>query len=742
MKKLSQLFSVFILLFLLFFHLYGDNENINRPKIGLVLSGGGARGIAHVGVLKMIDSLQIPIDYIAGSSMGGIVGALYASGYSGEEIEKIVNEVDWTEMFTDRPHRAELPYLQKKDDGKYAIELGLKGFTPTIPGGLIEGQKIYLLFSDLTASTKIVNNFSKLPIPFKCVGVDLVTGKEAILEKGSLPKAMRATMAIPTIFSPVEWGDSLIIDGGILNNFPANVVKKMGAEVIIGVNVGTPLKKKKDLNDLIALFEQTMVLVDFDKLQENKKLCELVITPELTGYTAADFDKKSVQKILSVGNKAGIDNKSKLIQLKEKYLGNNTDEQGAEKQSPKKYLLNEKHNFRIYSLEIKGNESLTFNFIYGHLGIKPGTSFDRRLLRQRINQLYALGYFDRITYEIEKIDEENIRLLLKVKEKPQRKLRIGFRYDNFYKLVGLVGFQGTNIPFGGFRVESEIHFAGLFRIDYKLSYPSRQLDLPIIPYLRFNTEDIPVDIYHPQNGKVIMSYDDKSITAGAGLGFRFGNVGLLEAEYNYEYVNVKPEYYSIGAQIFPKYRHDLQKVELKFTMDMLDDVILPREGLKIRAKYEVSSKSFKSDAHYQQLQVRADLYKEMIRKHGLHLCGFYTTIFEDLPIYKIITVGGPHDFVGVHYGQLEGTKFGYGRLDYRYEYKKDIFLKFIANAAFYEINQSQNINVEKVLIGYGIGVKFLSIIGPFELIFSRGSQSIINNDSFTNQMYFTAGFYF
>lgn len=735
--------SLFLISLLFFVNqLPAKDEISNGPKIGLVLSGGGARGIAHIGILKMIDSLQIPIDYVAGTSMGGIIGALYSSGYSGEEIEGIVNSVDWTEMLTDRPLRKELPYLQKKDDGKYIVELGLKGFTPTIPGGLIEGQKIYLLFSDLTASTKIINDFSQLSIPFKCVSVDLVSGKEVILEKGSLPKAMRSTMAIPTVFSPVDWGDSLLIDGGVLNNFPANVVKDMGAEIIIGVNVGTPLKMKEDLTDLIALFEQTMVLTDYYKLQENKKLCELVITPKLSGYTTADFDKEKVQKILSAGNKAAIENKQKLIKLREKYLNISSNELQTERQSPKKYLIEKEHKYRIYSLEIKGNEHLSFNFLYNQLGIKPGTKFDKILLKQRINELYALGYFDRITYEIDKIDENNIRLLLRVKEKPQRKLRLGFRYDNFYQLVGLIGLQGTNIPFGGFRVETEVQFAGLSKIDFLVSYPSRQLNLPIIPYIRFNAKDIPVDIYHTENGRVIMNYGDRSTTVGAGLGFRLGNVGLLETEYNFEYVNIKPKYYNVSPQYFPSFTDNLRKIELRFTLDMLDDVILPRNGLKIKSNYEVSLESFKSDVNYQQYSVRTDLYKEIALKHGFYLQGFYTTNFGNLPQYKTITIGGPHDFIGVHYGQLFGPKFGYGRIDYRYEYKKDIFLKLISNVAFYEINQSQNINQQRILIGYGAGIKFLSIIGPFEIIFSRGSQSIISNLSFTNQLYFTAGFYF
>jgi NTE family protein len=202
--------STFLLTFIILI-IFGELDA--RPKIGLTLSGGGARGFAHIGALKMIDSLQIPVDYIAGTSMGGIIGALYASGYSAEKIEQMAYEANWEELFTDRPPRSSIPYLQKKDDGKFQIELGLDGFTPVIPSGLVGGQKIALLFANLTASTPHTLHFDSLSIPYRCITVDLLSGREVVLKRGSLAKAMRATMAIPTVFSPVEWGDSLLVDG-------------------------------------------------------------------------------------------------------------------------------------------------------------------------------------------------------------------------------------------------------------------------------------------------------------------------------------------------------------------------------------------------------------------------------------------------------------------------------------------------------------------------------------------------
>jgi NTE family protein len=204
------------------------SQTLTRPKIGLALSGGGAMGFAHIGTLKLLDSLDIPVDYIAGTSMGGIVSALYAVGFTGQEIEQIAREADWSDMFDDAPSREVLPYFQKQDADKYQFELGIRDFRPVDKGGVIAGQKITLFMTRLVLPYLTVDDFDSLMIPFRCIAVDLTTGTEVVLKNGSLPVAMRATMAVPSVFSPVDWGDSLLVDGGLLNNLPVSATRAMG----------------------------------------------------------------------------------------------------------------------------------------------------------------------------------------------------------------------------------------------------------------------------------------------------------------------------------------------------------------------------------------------------------------------------------------------------------------------------------------------------------------------------------
>ncbi|MBU1065152.1 patatin-like phospholipase family protein, partial [bacterium] len=432
-----------------------------RPKIGLVLSGGGAMGFAHIGTLKVLDSLQIPIDYIAGTSMGGIAGALYAVGYTGKEIEQIVRTVDWQKTFTDQPSRGKLPYFQKQDAEKYQFELGIKDFLPLGPGGAIVGQNIMLLFSRLVFDYADVSDFDSLQIPFRCMAVDLITGNEVVLKSGSLAKAMRSTMAVPSIFSPVEWGDSLLVDGGLLNNLPVDVVREMGADIVIASTVGNPNKERQEIRSVIDVLSQSFNILRDKTLNANVGDADILVDIKLYGLGPADFVNNKVVQIIAAGEKAAKETEPQIIELKEKYQlrsnrfyrqcelpdtivqiaeisfsGNHTIPETAIREIVKikegdqfsadsmdiymeqlkttgdfywvrytsedlgknrvhlKIMLEEKKRPIIYGINIFGNETLSFDFIYRLLGVKPGEIFIHSKIEDRITYLYSLGYFE------------------------------------------------------------------------------------------------------------------------------------------------------------------------------------------------------------------------------------------------------------------------------------------------------------------------------------------------------------
>ncbi|MBM3284782.1 MAG: hypothetical protein FJY81_02820, partial [Candidatus Aminicenantes bacterium] len=437
-------FGALLLAFLAFPVLAAPSE---RPRIGLVLGGGGAKGFAHIPVLKCLDELDIPIDYVAGTSAGGVVGALYAAGYSGSEIERIGRAIDWFDFFTDRPHRSLLPFLEKNEDGRYQLEFFLRGGVPTAPSGLLHGQKFTQLFSALTFPLPGDLDFDRLPIPFRCVAVDLITGQQVVLRKGSLVKAMRATMAVPTMFSPVEWGDYLLMDGGVLNNLPVDVVKDMGADIVIAVDLGSPLFEKEELNSADKILTQTLRIVEIEQTSQKRQTADILIIPDMKGVGSLDyFFSDKLSTIFERGEAAAREILPALAALKEKYGLKRLEETGA---SP---AIQRQKKFILEQVTVRGNEKLPASFISRSFGLRRGEPVDGRTLDRRVTELYALGYFENVQCSVYPLEGDRLDIELSVKEVPRGKLRVGLGYDNFRKLVVATGVVLTHLPLPGIRL--------------------------------------------------------------------------------------------------------------------------------------------------------------------------------------------------------------------------------------------------------------------------------------------------
>src|SRR5262245_16112951 len=283
-----------------------------RAKIGLALSGGGARGFAHIGVLQWFEEHRIPVDYIAGTSMGGLVGGMYAAGMSPEDMRKVVGKLDWDAILRGSPSFQQLSY-RRKEDRLYIpgpITLGLRRGV-NLPAGINAGMEIGLVFDQLTLPYDNVESFDNLPIPFRCVATDLVAAEEVILKDGSLARALRATMSIPGMFTPVEIDGKILADGGILNNLPTDVVKQMGADFVIAVDIGTPLGDKESLSSLFGVLKQTSGVATAVNTRRNLQLADLIISPELAKHTMLDF--KANAEIADLGYK-GAEEQALLLQ--------------------------------------------------------------------------------------------------------------------------------------------------------------------------------------------------------------------------------------------------------------------------------------------------------------------------------------------------------------------------------------------------------------------------------------------
>ena len=289
-----------------------------RPKIGLVLAGGGAKGAAHVGVIKVLEELGVPIDYIAGTSMGAIVGGLYASGLSSDELATAIISIDWNDIFDDKPPRANRDFRRKLDDEGFLVryKLGFKDGSFQFPRGVNNGQKLELVLRDYSKKAFRINNFDKLPIPFRAVATDIETGETVILGSGDLAKAMRASMAVPGVFPPVENNGRLLVDGGLADNVPIDVARKMGADILIVVGFPEQLKKRGELNNAVSIVVQSLdLLISQNSRIQLKTLRpqDVYIEPALGDIGAISFDRAA--EAIPIGEQAARDVAEKLENL-------------------------------------------------------------------------------------------------------------------------------------------------------------------------------------------------------------------------------------------------------------------------------------------------------------------------------------------------------------------------------------------------------------------------------------------
>lgn len=418
-------YTIFLLLLLSTFNLAQVKKNLSipaHPKIGLSLAGGGAKGFAHVGALKIIDSLGIKIDYISGTSMGAIVGGLYASGYSAKEIEKIVITTDFYSLLNNEKTREDRDLFDKTND-KYIVRVPIKdGKINFLPKSISSGQKNIFMLKDLLKDVSHQKDFSKLPIPFMCMATNLETGQLKIFEKGDLVKSIMASAAYPSLLDPVIINDSIYIDGAITVNYPSKQLKDKGIDIVIGIDLNQGLKSKKDLNSAIDILNQ---VIDF-RIQEdtNKQYqyTDINIKPELKNYSATSYDTKD--SILIAGYQAA----EKYIPILKKLPKTSTENQKV------KYQYSFSNVYKIDSVRINGNSIFNDNYVKGKMNLKIPSLHTYSSLNKMMDKLYATDNYQLINYDLETNEQGNNILQLQLTENQNKfYLKFGLHYDEIYR---------------------------------------------------------------------------------------------------------------------------------------------------------------------------------------------------------------------------------------------------------------------------------------------------------------------
>lgn len=544
MKK--QIFSTLVLsmCLLLPFSLYSQEQ---RKKVGVVLSGGGAKGMAHIKALKVIEEAGIPIDYIAGTSMGAIVGGLYAIGYTPEQLDSMVRKQNWTFLLSDRIKRSAMSLTDREWSEKFIVSIP---FTKSpkdaaSSGGIIKGQNLANLFSDLTMGYHDSINFDKLPIPFACVAANVVNGEQIIFHNGILSTAMRASMAIPGVFTPVRQDSMVLVDGGIVNNYPADVVKAMGADVIIGVDVQNALKKADKLNSAPDILGQIVDITCQSNHEKNVDLTDTYIRVNVDGYSSASFTPAAIDTLMRRGEEAAKAQWNSLLALKKK-IGI-SDNYVPKRHGPYSSLSNVRTIY-VTDISFSGVEADDKKWLMKKCNLKENSNITTQQIEQALYQLRGSQSYSSASYTLTDTPEGyHLNFLLQAKY--EKRINLGIRFDSeeiASLLINGTADLKTHIP-------SRLSLTGRLgkqyaaRIDYTLE-PMQQRNFNFSYMFQYND----INIY--EEGERAYNTTYKYHLAEFGFSdvwyknFRFG-LGFRFEYYKYkDFLFKKPEFIGLDVE--------------------------------------------------------------------------------------------------------------------------------------------------------------------------------------------------
>ncbi len=686
-----------------------------RPKIGLALSGGGARGAAHIGVLKVLEQHRIPVDFIAGTSMGAIVGGLYASGMSPQELETLISHIDWMDAFVDRIPREDRSFRRKRDDDLYLIKNkpGLSGGKLKFPLGLLDGQKIDLLLKRYTLPAVMVRNFDDLSIPYRAVVTDLETGETVIIGRGDLALAMRASMSIPVVFAPREMGGRLLVDGGVSSNLPIDVVHRMGADVVIAVDISTDLLEREELNSVLAVTEQLSNILtrrDTDLQIESLTDRDIFIKPELGDITSASFDR--APEAVPAGLTAA-----------EAVLGE-LERLSVPAEDYRTYLAGRERRFAppiIDELKIVNQSRLADGVITSRLNVESGESLDIDQLEKDLGQIYGLELFESVYYDITS-DSARTVLTVNVRENSWGPNYLQFGVVIFedyegpnFNLAAAYSRTALNRLNGEWRSGLQIgREPGLFTELYQ------PLDKKLRNFIHVQAwlGEEAVSIFNPQ-GKKLSELGVRRYGIGLSLGRELGTWGEIRGGLMRETGKMKIQ---IGDPSSPDSDFDTGEVFLQCFVDELDDITFPHSGGTIRIRLSAGLEAFGSSTEYEQAIIDGAYVYSRGCYTGLFSGLLSVTQNSDAPFHRLFHLGGftrlsgfEHDELGGQHAALLAGTF-YRRIGH------SMLLPFYAGFSIEYGNVFQERSKIDFSDGIAAGSIFVgldTIIGPIYLAYGR-----------------------
>lgn len=712
MKKL-----VLLLMALSVFSSVTGQEKKHKPKVGVVLSGGGAKGLAHIGVLKALEEAGIEVSYIGGTSMGAIVGGLYAAGYSAKELDSIFSALDSDAILRDYTPRASKNFFEKRNDEVYAISLPFKGYKIGFPTALSKGLYNYNTINRLTDHVRYIRDFDSLPIPFVCIATDIETGKEVVLRKGVLPDAILASGAFPSLYSPVEIDNRLLIDGGVTNNYPIEQVRAMGADIIIGVDVQDPLRTRDEIKGATGLLLQINNYQMIQKMEDKRKKTDIYIRPDISGYTVISFDEG--RQIIDKGEEAA----NKIMDtLKALGVGHPIE----------KPHITPKDSICIAQVKISGLRKFTRSYVIGKLNFKPGTKISYSKLNQGITNLDATQNFTSLSYNFTD-DKDGEALRLHVTENPiDRYIKFGLHYDGLYKSAILINYTHKNlirrndvalidaILGDNFRYNFDYYIDNGFHLSYGLHSYFSSFNRNISGEYGaqssfsnlFGTKSVNIDFTDWTNQAYVQTIFARTFLLGGGI--------------EYKHIKIKSET-ADARPVFDNSDYVSAYGYLKF--DSYDDKYFPSEGYFFSGE----AKSYLLSSDYTGGFNRFTIIKgELATAQTLFKGGTiklqsemgFSAGKESISTFDFILGGYGYyptnnfrHFYGYDFLTLSGNSYIKSAITLDYEFLRKNHLNFTANYA----NVGHNLLNEGSMFsiptysGYAFGYGMETILGPLEL---------------------------
>jgi NTE family protein len=703
-----------------------------RPKVGLVLSGGGAKGFAHIGVLKVLEASGVQLDYIGGTSMGAVVGGLYASGYSPIEIDSIIKAIDFPKLLQDKLSRAQSSFFEKQYGEKSVLTFPIRKGKISLPKAIATGQLIYNGLNTLFEPVNSITDFQQLPTPFFCIATNLETGKPKVFDEGSLAAAVRASASLPTLLNPIVYEGVAYIDGGIADNFPVLEMRKKGVAIIIGVDVQGELESKEDVNSAIDILNQIVNFQMYARDDEKLSTLDIHVAPNFDGFSVTSFDR--VDEIIDIGEKAA----SLQKELFEK-IGNSQKEKPAlkENEEAKKYTL---ANFKTPPLK-----NFSRSFILGKLKLQKGDVVTYTELDEKIGGLSSAGDFDLIQYKLTPSKKDSYLLSLQMDENEVASyFKLGLNYDPIYKSGLLLNFTQKHLLqkndifsfdfVGGDNIRANLNY--FVDNGFYTSYGINS---------RFN--QFRIDVRY--DGALVKQINKRfrDVTSLVYLQANYNKKFALGLGMEHKFLELRSDAFGELTTFFEKshYVNSLAYIQL----DTYDRNYFPTDGFLVNGEFKwfMDSSDYNQNfSQFSQIKLKFGAVKTFFDWFSIEFVGEGGATFgENTSEQFQFALGGYGDnlinnhiaFYGYDFESFENNSYLKGSIELRCKIVKDHLLSFTSNFARTDWDTFKSGSLfQNIKSGYALGYGYDSIIGPLKIVNTWSPEGN------SQRWYFSLGFVF